>query len=158
MIKSTSQQGYTLLFAVIITSIILAVSISILSISQKEIILSSASRDSQASLYAADSAIECVLYWKDKGKMSTTSGAQTINCNNQDLVIDYTVGPVYAVSDLVFSLEDELGGETNGPCATIAITQQYQGTAQVATADARGYNTCNELNPRRTERGIRLSF
>lgn len=54
--------GYTLLFAVLISSIVLGVALSILSISRRELLLSSNARESQYAFYAADSGLECAVY------------------------------------------------------------------------------------------------
>ncbi len=62
-IPGQSQKGYTLLFAVLLSSLLLAVGLSILNISRKESILASAARESQIALYAADTAVECATYF-----------------------------------------------------------------------------------------------
>jgi len=64
MIKN---KGYTLLFAVLVSSLVLSIGISILTISRKEFLLSSSARDSTSAIYAADSGLECALYHNDNG-------------------------------------------------------------------------------------------
>jgi hypothetical protein len=56
--------GYTVLFAVLVSSLILAVGVGIMSITLKEITLSIAGRESQFAFYAADSGLECARYWE----------------------------------------------------------------------------------------------
>lgn len=58
-----TNKGFVLILAVIISSILLSVGLSMFSVALKELILSASGRDSQLSFYAADSAIECALYW-----------------------------------------------------------------------------------------------
>lgn len=60
--KYQDQKGYTLLFSMLLTSLILAVAVSILGISRKELMLSTSSKDSQAALFAADSGLDCAMY------------------------------------------------------------------------------------------------
>jgi len=56
------SNGYTLLFAVLVAALVLAIGISILNISKKEFILATSSRDSSQAFYSADAAIECGVY------------------------------------------------------------------------------------------------
>lgn len=63
--KSSKQRGYTLLFAVLVSSVVLSIGISILNISKKEFLLASSARESTTAFYAADSGLECAMYWND---------------------------------------------------------------------------------------------
>ncbi len=56
-----NKQGYTLLFAVIISSVVLSIAAFILSVSRKQFILSSLARDSTVAVYAADGGIQCAV-------------------------------------------------------------------------------------------------
>ena len=60
--KLDTQKGFVILFAILISSVILLISVGIFSVAQKEAILSSYSRESQRALYASDSALECALF------------------------------------------------------------------------------------------------
>ncbi len=57
------QNGFTLLIAALVASIVLSLGASIFSIAKKQLALSSTSRESQFAFYTADSAAECALYW-----------------------------------------------------------------------------------------------
>lgn len=61
-----NQSGFSVLFASLIGSLVLAIGLAILSITLKQIVLSSAGRESQKAFYAADTGTECALYL-DKG-------------------------------------------------------------------------------------------
>jgi hypothetical protein len=69
------NRGFALLFAVLITSIMLAVGLAIFNITVKEIILSGEARESSAAFYAADSGVECALYWDVEPQDIFVSGA-----------------------------------------------------------------------------------
>jgi len=56
------KRGFTLLFAVLVSTLVLSVGASIISIALKQIILSGSARDSQFAFYAANTGIECALY------------------------------------------------------------------------------------------------
>jgi len=60
--KIKENKGFVILFAVLISSMILLVSVGIFKSIQNEVILSSTARESQRAFYAADSALECALY------------------------------------------------------------------------------------------------
>jgi len=57
------QKGFTLLFAILVSILVLAVGASIISIAIKQVILSGAGRESQYAFYAANTGVECALYW-----------------------------------------------------------------------------------------------
>lgn len=57
------KSGFTLLFSVLVSVLILAVGASIISIALKQVILSGAGRESQFAFYAANTGLECALYW-----------------------------------------------------------------------------------------------
>jgi len=59
----TSKGGFILLLTVLITSIILAISMSLYTITLKELELSSFLKNSASAFAAADKASECALYW-----------------------------------------------------------------------------------------------
>src|SRR3989344_881292 len=77
LIHGTSSRGFTILFAVLIGSILLAVGIAIFDITVRELRLSSIARESQIAVYNADSGAECALYWslptQDRVTFSTSS-------------------------------------------------------------------------------------
>ena len=84
-----NERGFTLLLAALVASIVLALGTSIFGLVQKELILSSISRDSQYAFYAADSGAECALYWDvRKGLFSTSNNPPTeITCGGQTVSV-----------------------------------------------------------------------
>src|ERR1700743_3560876 len=60
---ANAQRGFTLLVAVILTSVILSGGLALLDISYKQVTRAASARQSQYAFYNADSAIECALYW-----------------------------------------------------------------------------------------------
>ncbi len=57
------NKGFTLLFSVLIATLVVAISATIISIALRQTILSSTSRESQYAFYAANTALECAYYW-----------------------------------------------------------------------------------------------
>jgi hypothetical protein len=61
----SNNKGYTLLFAVLVASLVLAIGLYILSVSRQQFILSETARDSMNAFYAADSGLSCALALKN---------------------------------------------------------------------------------------------
>lgn len=84
--KNNTQQGYTLLFAVLTAVLVLAIAIFILGVARKQYILSSSAQDSLGSLYNADSGVECIVQsnigsidFHDRDPVSISCNGRTIN-------------------------------------------------------------------------------
>ncbi len=61
--SKVKSAGFVLPFAVLLSGILLSIGLAIFSITLKELILSSAGRESQFAFFAADAGAECALYW-----------------------------------------------------------------------------------------------
>jgi Tfp pilus assembly protein PilX len=163
-----NNKGYTLLFAVIVSSIVLSVGISILSISKKEFLLASASRESVSAFYAADAGLECTL--NQETKLSTSSPGVSITCANQTI----TTFPTFPNNDngtglYTFDLRTSVNSKA---CAKITLLRYYEFDSNLnvyapgARIESRGYNMgwntntneCNVNSPNRVERAIRYTF
>lgn len=147
--KLKTSKGFTLLYATLISSLLLAIGLAIFNITIKELILSSSARESQFAFYAADSGIECALYWDIKrGPISTTTPTP-ISCNGTDM----TVGGVGYGVPSVFSF-DFLPDESYCVDVTVIKNETHPRTV----LKSRGYNTCDTTNPRRIERAIEATY
>jgi len=71
-IKKNKESGFVILFAMLISTLILLMSAGIFRVAQKESILSSYSRESQKAFYAADAGAECALYWDISSVIAVT--------------------------------------------------------------------------------------
>jgi len=169
-ILNTTKGGFVLVFAALLSGILLSIGVTIFGLTLKELLISSSGRESQFAFYAADTAGECVLYWDIRHTGFSTSVFATssnsiilgagsgVFCNNEDItdpatgwntdvgwdVTDITSTGATTVFDMEFA---------NGSCATVTVIKD-DGTTRI---DSRGYNTCED-NPRRVERGLRISY
>jgi len=154
--NKTKQKGFTLFIAIIIVATLLLVSMGIASLTVKENFLTSSSRESQYAFYAADTGVECAIYWDVKNGTGlsafATSTGSTISCNrdvnNPSNPIPSTVG---GNNISTFSL-------TFNPdpyCAIVTVTKANDNTTKI---ESLGYNTCDNTNPRRVERAVRVSY
>jgi hypothetical protein len=183
MIKNTNK-GYTLLFSVIISSLVLAVGISILSISKKEFALSSSARESAYAFYAADSGLECVLYHDNgfDGTFSTSSNVGNVECGDDTLQGGDFVDVERDVDSNgtgTFTMHIKTNtGISDTSCASVEIIREYfpdpnYGNILIprTTISSRGYNVgwrengnqpgdddCDGDSPKKVERGLKLTY
>jgi len=176
--KKITQERYTsgfaMLFAVLASSLLIAIGISIFNISLKELQIATSEQASQAAYYAADSAEECALYWDiKKGAFPTclnsdcsiqsTSTNNTIACNGNAITFNFSpyardAGGIltYATNTINFFRYSPTG--ITSPIADMIITKQFiPGTSgnpdlirTIITTE--GHNS--GIIGRRVERGI----
>ncbi len=141
---TNNKNGFTLLLAVLITSIILGMSVGISVFIIRELLISSTGRESQKAFFAADSGVECALYWDLKQNAFATSSTQVISCAG----VSPTVGGVSGISefDLAF---------TNGACSHVKVDKTILFSTKI---DSAGHNICNLSDPNRVERTLRVSY
>jgi Tfp pilus assembly protein PilX len=157
------KNGFTVLFAVIVSSLVLALGLGIVAITMKEVRLSGTGRDSQLAFYAADSGLECAEYY-DLTQSAFDVGVQlsTIKCNKHD--ITSTSDSVDGVGRSVFRMYMEYDENSvdlpleNKPCAVVTVTKDSSAVPTTTVIDARGYNTCDTTNTRRLERGYSVRY
>src|SRR3989344_4168548 len=118
------SRGFTLLLAALVSSITLAIGVSIFEITQKQVILSSLSRDSQYAFYTADTGAECALYWDVKhGYFATSTHSNTLpplpTCDNQPLHDAVTGTFPVPGSSLPYTMSFQF--EPGGLCAKVTV-------------------------------------
>lgn len=109
-----NEGGFVLLFTVLISVIVVAMALSIFTISYKEIQLTTSAKESNYAFDAADTGIECGLYYDlKKGAFSTTPLAQ-LACGDQSVTNTLTSG-VYSFQ---FNTADK-------GCADVAVYKNF---------------------------------
>lgn len=68
MIKQ-NKKGFVILYAVIISTVVLIVGVSLMNIMTKQLVLSSISRSAKVSYYAAQAGRDCAEFWKENQAM-----------------------------------------------------------------------------------------
>ena len=153
MMTHSSPRGFTLLIAVVLTAVLLSVGFALLDIAYKQIVLSSTARNSQYAFYAADSAMECALFWDQQhNAFSAASALSSIRCKGVDIPV--TANTSGSTRTSTFTL----------PCSagTTAVVEVQKGGSCGGSATsclfARGYNSCSASDPRRVERALKVSY
>lgn len=147
MNKMKKDKGITLLISMIVTGTLLLVAMSLTNLATRQLVLSSTARESQFAFYAADTGVECALYWDVKnpsGETAFSNTPGTIQCNNES----HSVGGG-SVSNFTMHFSPE------PYCARVTVTKMGDGTTKI---ESRGYNTCDTSSPRRLERAIQATY
>jgi len=180
--RNKKTKGFTLLVAMIVTALILAIGFSIGNIILKELALSASGKRSQIAFYAADSISECALYWDKKDAQGNavsdspfatstpsnpfiqcgtgvgiTASANPGNIANFQKVFDNLI----ATSTFAASFTDPQDSSSVS-CGEVTISKNVNKTV----VEARGYNVgysetlggCDISNPKTVERGIRIDY
>ncbi len=182
------EKGFTLLFAILVSVMVLAVGASIINISLKQIILSGSGRESQFAFYAANTGLECALYWDLNGIVVTDTGAaqyvfpQKETERRTDVDNFLCSGTNIATGDSVHSQNFTLNGwditqpdkttfkiaisnsypnlENIMYCAEVTVEKKSDANGSVTTTiTSQGLNTCKpDKDNRAVQRGLVLQY
>ncbi len=155
--------------AVLISSLLLSIGLSLSNILLKQLVFSTTGRESQIAFYAADSGAECALYWDRKnadgstsldGAFATTTPTNIeILCGSGDTSNVAKVGsfikdiaPDLNSATTTFFVDYTVPGENTDParkaCAKVTVSKRYASLIigsqvvpiQRTVIDSRGYN------------------
>ncbi|MFZ2049080.1 MAG: hypothetical protein WAV25_02190 [Minisyncoccia bacterium] len=160
----TTTEGFTLFISLTITATLLLVAAGIVTVALRQSFLTSSSRESQYAFYAADSGIECALYWDVKNSTgfsafaTSSPDATNISCNadaantvGKTNPFPSSFGGPAASNISTFNLTF-----LDKPyCADVTVTKNSNGTTQIIS---NGFNTCDTSNPRRTQRSVKVTY
>lgn len=156
----TTSRGFTLLVAVILTSVMLSIGLSLAVLSYKDVVLSSSAKASAYAFYAADSALECAMYADQKqNAFDYTIPNPSMSCGGQSFAITPVVKTsgtsTMTVPDTAHGVYISLDGGTT--CATVTV---FKGAPPLGHTQvfATGYNTCNMSDPKLLERGLKSFY
>lgn len=159
--RERKMQGFTLLYASLVSALILAIGIAIASFALRGTVFSSSARQSVYAIYAADTGVECASYLDFvENAFGPGSAPATYSCFGQNV----TVGGVsYGNTD---TFELRFGPVTGEPYCTIVYVRKDNNDSdsscpvgvECTAVEARGYNTCDTDDPRRIERALRTDY
>lgn len=138
--KNVGNSGSALLIAILMSTVVLAVGVGVYQRTYKEILFSSMWRQTQAAFAAADSGLECAVYLELHG--GSFCFGQTITWTPPSNGTWWPAVPTYT------------------PVGTGCVWMRIMKTTGVQTViEARGYNdACGSTNPRRVERGLKITW
>lgn len=160
------EKGYTLLFAVLVSSLVLAIAISILTISKKEFLLATSARDSASAFYSADAGLECAVYgdlYPRDTFNPTTDKTGNLNCYFSPVPV--VSGPPGGAGPFTFNIR--VGTGTDDSCAVVIVSKTTDSngiprTNMTSTGYNHGWNannaTCTTPSAKRVERAIEYHY
>lgn len=169
------RQGFVILYAILLTTVVLTIALSLLTVLVQQVSLSGTQRESLYSFSAADSGVECGLYADTvqdifpivgSGSNWSMNCGTSVSCNGSTLTP--TAPASAAVSGSPTLTEWSCGFVVNlqqGNCADIEIKKVINNTTgalATTTLQSRGYNTscppAASTKPWRLERGIEVTY
>lgn len=165
------NKGFAMLFAVLVSSVLLAIGLSIFNLTVKELALSSSGRESQFAFFAADTGAECALYWDIKGSQifATSSADSTPTPSNPDCVDSFGAsGPQYisinnyvtrTLDSATTQFELTIPQSSGDYCAIVTVEKSSSDGFLSTTIDSRGYNLpCDSTDSNRVERALKITY
>lgn len=141
------NRGATLLIAVLMTSVILAVGMGIYQRTYKSLVFSSYWKQTQIAFAAADAGIECAFYLDSHPTaFKTCFGKSGTELDSYSTTSTWILGSEVELKDI--EIPDLMG------CVDISIKK----LATYTSIKSRGHNTCDVTNPRRVERALELRY
>ena len=148
------NRGIALLFTLLIIGVAISLSIGVFNIILGELEIGEGARESHRAFYAADSGIECILYWDLKEQAFVFDKEKAINCvgsspafTRSSQTVDGKTATVYQ-STASFTL-------ANGACVSLTVIKFSDGSSRI---EALGENTCNPAAVRVVQRGIEVNY
>ncbi|MBI2482054.1 MAG: hypothetical protein HYV76_00580 [Candidatus Vogelbacteria bacterium] len=159
--------GFVLLYAVLVSSIVITVGLLLANILLKQLVIAATARDAKIAYYAADAGRDCALFWVNElGASLFNGGITALTCHNGAVIVEELFNNIERRGS--FSYQVDLLGENNIPprCAEVTVFHGVPATSPdgdilsddprvVATIRAFGYSAdCNSPSPRLVQRFI----
>ncbi|MCK5096212.1 MAG: VWA domain-containing protein [Candidatus Pacebacteria bacterium] len=148
------KKGFVILYALVVASVLLMLTIGITNINIREYQLSQYGNESLSSYYAAESGLECALYWDLKEEKSAFR-YDTTEPTGRDI---YCMGETYRVGDdsvnSVYTLNIDLSSSGVGANVEV-IVDKTGGKTDIVS---RGYNTSDLDSKYVVERGLKVGY
>ncbi|MEK7140483.1 MAG: LamG-like jellyroll fold domain-containing protein [Patescibacteria group bacterium] len=153
--KKNNNSGFVMLFAIILSSIILTITLGVLNIALKEMNFSSSAKETGEASFAADTGVECALYYD---KLSTPRFAFPDPGGSITCATDTTT-PVLSGNATIWSYDfviNNLGSSSQG-CVKVNVEKDATDPLAIITdIVSKGYNVgnsvCDSSNSNRIER------
>jgi len=156
-----NPRGFALLVSILLATVAVTLGVSLIDIAYKQLILSSTAKQSQFGFYAADSALECALYWDQK-----------YNAFRYETPMPIPSSELRCSQNPLLSYTSEVRGSgasqhrwtqfnvrcTSSGTATNAQVTVYKYQTGSTTIYANGYSTCLSGDQRRVERGLKVFY
>lgn len=167
----THKRGFTIFFAVLVSSLALAIGLVIYDVTVRQLALATSSLQSQYAIYAADTGAECALYWDTKGLLDTNTYAfatssvsspktSGVVCNGVDIAVYMadSANAAFNTKTPTSAINTFYVTSTTGPwCAGVQVSKFTVDSGQRTTIQAHGFNTC-VAGPGQVERVLQVDY
>ncbi len=166
-LQMRNKRGFALLFSVLISSFLLTIGLSVLSISLKELTISTASRQSIYAIYAAESGYECAVYWDNRARLPPPPGnfpwtGDEVVCGKYQVTFPDVDGTGLVVGNSSQTSIPVLGqifvdadGDDSGPNFSIEIYKEITSTGIDTVITSTGYD---KIDGDRVERSLSREY
>ena len=135
-VKLEQCRGFVILFAMVISSIILAIAIGVSNISFNELKFTTSARDTNDAFFAADTGAECVLFNDKAGQSFFRGDSVTVSCVGLDIT------PI-TINESHWRLHVVNLGVLGQSCALVNISINI--VTDITTIVSNGYSKDNNL-------------
>ncbi|MBI5139349.1 hypothetical protein HZA26_01935 [Candidatus Nomurabacteria bacterium] len=156
-LNSKDEEGFVLLFAVVLTGLILTMTMGIANLTLKELVFSTSVRDGSDAFFAADAGIECATFQDKLGndKFPRIGPAVSFSCFGSTINPTYTV-PGVNTGQYDFTLTG-LNSNALG-CAKVTVFKDNNIPPERVVITSRGYNVdCASVSKNKSERRLQFS-
>ncbi|MEK7564420.1 MAG: hypothetical protein AAB510_02530 [Patescibacteria group bacterium] len=160
------NKAFVILFAVVVSSILLSITLGIANIALKELKFTTSARDTNDSFFAADTGIECALM-NDKGVSSRfvlPGVSTTVNCGgNSNITATWAAIAGNPNNGVYTFILTGLGAASSTNCAVVTVQKDAtSGIRTVTTIVSKGYNigdaSCTSTSTNRIERQLETRY
>lgn len=156
-VRATEPRGFTLLIAVILTSVLVSVGMALFDIAYKQIVLTGAVRSSQYAFYAADTGLECALFWDQTvNAFSAEAPRASITCGGSAIPVSGSTSGNVRTS--TFSMPCLAGRTANVTVMKANAGYSCNTRGSRSCLYVNGFNSCNAADTRRVERGLQAFY
>lgn len=153
--KIKNNKGFVILFAVTISSILLAIALGVANIAFREMKFGTSARDTNDAFFAADTGAECALFYdKSSASDNAFTGSAPMSCAGSAIAL--TQSPANFWTFVVSGL-----GSTAQSCTKVTVNKTISPKTAVIS---KGYNIgsfdglCTSNNPDRIERELTITY
>jgi len=156
--KLQQSRGFVILFAVVISSILLAIALGVSDIAFREVKFGTSAKDANDAFFAADTGVECALYYDrfDKNVFIELESEISIPmiCAGLPIALIGTSSP--------WSFNVVKLGSNSRSCAKVTVSKNYESFPTLTTVISKGYNTgnnyCESPDSNRVERELEVIY
>ena len=158
--KQNNEEGVALLFAILMTTMLLLVTIGITNVGFRELLFSVEARDSDKAFMAADTGIECAMYMDSMLAFASSTNESVFNCHGHQVIYSSPSGDFV---NFQFSIPI-----TSKSCAQVYIDKEAGSTGTSTQIDAYGYNfpqkdasnciDATNVKPSLVSRALRITY